>query len=446
VSTSRLTGLLTQPGDWTACFLSDGSPLRWRELLARAAGVQARLVELDGERWAVNLDDSGSFTAALLGCLAAGRTPVLAPAPMLAAAADRLALDGVIEQESTSTRAAQRVVWSEIEPVSVAPGSIDPDASLVLFTSGSTGAPKEVGRRVRNLEAELTALESLWGEGLARCRVFSTVSHRHVYGLLFRVLWPLLEKRAFATFDLEYPEQLLGAASEGNALISSPALLKRVAHLPPASGNWRAIFSSGGMLVGEAVTNATRVFGVCPTQILGSTETSGVGFRSQEPRFRALPGVEVRVTADDLLEVRSEFSGAEGWVPLGDRVRFNDDGTFELLGRADQVAKIEDKRVSLTEIERCLLEHAWVKEAAAVALEDGARQYVGVVVELGDAGRAAFARNGRAAVAAALKAAVRGRVDPVAVPRAFRFPEAMPVDAQGKRQVARLNELFVRKR
>ena len=444
---SRLTGLSALPGDWTVCFGSDGSQYRWRELMAHAAGVRARLLELDGERWAVNLNDTYSFTAALLGCFAAGRTPVLAPAPMLGSAAELLSLDGVIEPESAATQAPQRLVWQQLEPIPAAPlGAIDPLASLVLFTSGSTGVPKEVGRRVRNLEAELTALETLWGEGLRGCRVFSTVSHRHVYGLLFRVLWPLLERRPFATFDLEYPEQMIGAVGAGNALVSSPALLKRVAHLPPGSGEWRAIFSSGGVLAGEAVTDATRVLGVCPTQILGSTETSGVGWRSQAPGFRTLPGVEARIAADDSLEVRSEFSGAVDWVPLGDRVRFNDDGSFELLGRADHVAKIEDKRVSLTEIERCLLEHAWVKDAAAVALEERARQYVGAVVELNDAGRAALKERGRGAVTAALKVAVRGRIDPVAVPRAFRFPDVLPVDAQSKRQVARLKELFARKR
>ena len=443
---SRLTELSAHAGDWTACFGSDGTQYRWRQLLAHAAGVRARLLTLDGERWAVNLNDSYCFTAALLGCLAAGRTPVLAPAPMLASAAERLALDGVIELEPAATQAPQRLVWRDVEPVSASLGPIDPLAQLVLFTSGSTGVPKEVGRRVRNLEAELTALESLWGENLRNCRVFSTVSHRHVYGLLFRVLWPLLERRPFATFDLEFPEQLLGAAGAGNALVSSPALLKRVGHLPPASGEWRAIFSSGGVLAGDAVTDATRVLGVCPTQILGSTETSGVAWRSLEQGFRALPGVETRTTADDVLEVRSEFSGQDTWVPLGDRVRFNDDGSFALLGRADHVAKIEDKRVSLTEIERCLLEHPWVKDAAAVALEESGRQFVGAVVELADAGHAAVKERGRAALTAVLKAAVRGRVDPVAVPRVFRFPDAMPVDAQGKRQVATLKELFARKR
>jgi acyl-coenzyme A synthetase/AMP-(fatty) acid ligase len=443
---SRLTELSAGADDWTACFGNDGTQYRWRALLAQAAGVRARLAPLDGERWALNLHDAYSFTAALLGCLAAGRTPVLAPAPMLATAADRLSLHGVIEPDSVVTEAPQRLAWQQLEPASVPLGAIDPLASLVLFTSGSTGVPKEVGRRVRNLEAELAALESLWGKGLQGCRVFSTVSHRHVYGLLFRVLWPLLERRPFATFDLEFPEQLLGAVGNGNAVVSSPALLKRVGHLPAASGQWRAVFSSGGVLAGDAVTDATRVLGVCPTQILGSTETSGVGWRQLEPRFRALPGVETRTTGDDVLEVRSEFSGQSGWVALGDRVRFNDDGSFALLGRADHVAKIEDKRVSLTEIERFLLEHAWVKEAAAVALEDNGRQYVGAVVELGEAGRAALAERGRAAVAAALKAVVRGKVDPVAVPRAFRFPDAMPVDAQGKRQAARLAELFARTR
>src|SRR5262249_19874158 len=147
--------------------------------------------------------------------------------------------------------------------------------------------------------------------------------------------------------------------------------------------------------------------------------------------FRTLPGVEVRAAADDVLEVRSAFSGQDDWVPMGDRVRFTGDGAFELLGRADHVAKIEDKRVSLTEIERVLSGHAWVKEAAAVALADGVRQYVGAVVELSAGGREALAAQGRAAVASALKAAVRGKVDPVAVPRAFRFPETLPVDAQG---------------
>jgi acyl-coenzyme A synthetase/AMP-(fatty) acid ligase len=275
--------------------------------------------------------------------------------------------------------------------------------------------------------------------------VLATVSHRHVYGLLFRILWPLLERRPFATFDCEYPEQLQGEIGSGNALISSPAMLKRIGHLAAGSGRWRAVFSSGGFLPAEAAADVSRVLGVEPNEVLGSTETSGVAWRTPSSAgFELLPSVEVRASAEELLEVRSPFAGVEGWQAMGDRVAFRADGRFELLGRADRVAKIEDKRISLSEIERRLAEHAYVKDAVAVPLEDEARQYVGAVVELTAAGLEALAARGKRALGTELRAALRGRIDAVALPRAFRFPAAMPVDAQGKRQVAALEQLFAR--
>ena len=63
-------------------------------------------------------------------------------------------------------------------------------------------------------------------------------------------------------------------------------------------------------------------------------------------------------------------------------------------------------------------------------------------MELTGAGREALTAQGKAAVNSALRLSLRGRVDAVALPRAFRYPAALPVDAQGKRQVAALVELF----
>jgi len=277
---------------------------------------------------------------------------------------------------------------------------------------------------------------------LSAAKVYATVSHRHVYGLLFRVLWPLAAQRAFATFDLEYPEQLQGPVSNGQVLVSSPALLKRIGHLPAGEARWRAVFSSGGMLAPEAVADATRVLGVAPIEVLGSTETSGVGWRHAAPRFVAFPSVELRTSADELLEVRSPFSGCDDWLRMGDRVRLHEDGGIELLGRADRIAKIEDKRISLAEIEAQLGAHPWVKDSAAVALDRGGRQQIGAVVELNDRGRTALAERGRAALGRELKAALRGKIDAVAMPRVFRYCDSIPVDAQGKRQAAALAALF----
>lgn len=446
MTTSRLAELLRRAAaGQVVCFDADGAERRLDELVAAAAAVQARLRGLDGERWALNLSGGFELTAALLGCWAARRTPVLAPPPLLATLGGA-ALDGVIETESDQTAAPGRVVWQSLAPSARPLGEIAPSAALVLYTSGSTGAPKQAGRRLANIESELAALEAVFGARLRAARVFSTVSHRHVYGLLFRILWPLLERRPFATFHCEYPEQLLGVVGRGNVLVSSPAMLKRVGHLPAGGGQWSAVLSSGGFLPADAAADVSRVLGAEALEVLGSTETSGIAWRTAgSASFERLASVEVRVASDELLEVRSPFAGVAGWQRTGDRARLSGDGTFELLGRADRVAKIEDKRVSLSEIEQRLLEHGYVKDAAAVALEDGARQYVGAVVELSEAGREALELRGRGAVTAALRASLRGRIDAVAVPRVFRYPHAIPVDAQGKRQVAVLAALFGKK-
>ena len=421
---------------------------RWQELLAAAADVRAHVADTDARRWALNLDDTFQFTAALLGCWAARKVPVLAPRLMLQNDTGTLAFDGVIESGRSAVKAKTRLDWRRLRSTRERIREIAATEQIVLYTSGSTGVPKEVSRYVYNIEAELAVLESLWGH-LVGGRVYSTVSHRHVYGVLFRVLWPLLNRRPFATFDYEYPEQVIGPSTAGHALVSSPALLKRIGHLAHNAGAWSVVFSSGGLLPAQAATDGARVLSVFPVEVLGSTETSGVGWRRQEPAqgaasFVALPNVEVRAGADELLEVRSPFSGKTDWLGMGDRVRFVGDGRFELLGRGDHVAKIEDKRVSLAEIEGCLLGTIWVKEAAAIALHDAARQYVGVALELSEAGAAELARQGRRGMNEMLKAALRSRIDPVGLPRRFRYVAAIPVDAQGKRTQSRLRELFER--
>jgi len=447
MTATALTAALAADTDHVACFARDGTERRWQDLVATAARVYARVARSKGRRWVLNLEDTFEFAAALLGCWAAQKTPVLAPATMLEGSVAALAFDGVIEAGDAATSARERVVWQQLAATRERIGEIAPSAQLVLYTSGTTGVPKEVVRQVHNVEAELAVLELLWGADVGTARVHSTVSHRHVYGMLFSVLWPLLQRRPFATFRLEYPEQLTNGA--GQALVSSPALLKRIGHLPNGASGWRAVFSSGGLLPADAAADTTRVLGTCPIEVLGSTETSGVAWRRQTSAaaatFTAMPRVETRAGEDHLLEASSPFSGQPGWLTMGDQVTFAGRGQFVLLGRADHLAKIEDKRVSLAEIERYLCESEWIEEAAAVALDDGGRQYVGVVVQLNAVGAAELAHRGRRALNQALKAALRTRIEPLGLPRKFRYVDTVPVDAQGKRQRAVLKDLFERR-
>ena len=158
-----------------------------------------------------------------------------------------------------------------------------------------------------------------------------------------------------------------------------------------------------------------------------------------------MPSVETRASSDGFLEARSPFSGQADWLQMGDKIHFLRDGTFELLGRGDQLAKIEDKRVSLAEIERHLLATPWVADAAAVALDDGQRQFIGVVVKLSAAGAERLREDGRRRLADLLKDELRPKLEAVAVPRKFRYVDEIPVNSQGKRVLATLQELFRRR-
>lgn len=443
-----LSGLLSIQSDHIVCFEAHGVERSWREFRETVAGISARLATLPQERWAVETSNSFEYGCALFGCWHAGKTPVLAPSYMLSARGGGVPFDGIIAGSGGGTRWTPNVAIDRVERTELGDPKIAEDSDLVLFTSGSTGQPARVQRGIRNVEAELEVLEFLFGRTMGVGRVYSSVSHEHVYGMLFRLLWPLAAMRAFAASDFEYPENLLGDASGGNTLITSPALLKRLGHLTePVAESWGAVFSSGGLLPETAARDSMRLLGVCPIEVLGSTETSGVAWRRQRERgaaepWHALPGVRVRQAAEDFLEVRSAFVGHDGWHRMGDKVRLRTDGSFKLLGRGDHIAKIEEKRVSLAEVEQCAAEHTWVADAAAVALEDGRRQFVGLVVQLSEPGGAALDKHGRRRVGEELRQALRARLDPVAIPRKFRFVDAIPVSPQGKRQPGLLRELF----
>lgn len=443
-----LSRVLAIQSDHAVCFDRQGLEVHWPEFLQTVAGLKNRLVEHDLRYWALDTADSFEFGCALYACWLAGKTPVLAPEHLLAASLDSLDIEGIVSSQDGGRGDRPLVTFDQVEDSGAVDGIIPTSSDLVLFTSGSTGEPTRVQRTIRHFEAEIAVLESQWGETMGSRPVYSTVSHRHVYGMLFRLLWPLVTQRAFARFDLEFPEHLVGESAQDAILVSSPALLKRIGHLPEqAQVPWQIVFSSGGLLPDYAAKDATRLLGACPVEVLGSTETSGVAWRQQEENgaatlWHALPEVRVRQDDEDYLEVSSPFTGLSGWHRMGDKVRLETLRSFELLGRGDHIVKIEEKRVSLAEIEQQAIDHPWVIDAAAVALDERARQYIGVVLQLNDTGHAELQDLGRKDVNDRIRQWLRKKVDPIAVPKKIRYESEIPVDAQGKRQQATIRKLF----
>jgi acyl-coenzyme A synthetase/AMP-(fatty) acid ligase len=118
-----------------------------------------------------------------------------------------------------------------------------------------------------------------------------------------------------------------------------------------------------------------------------------------------------------------------------------EDGSLRLLGRSDRIVKIEEKRVSLDAVEAALSESGWVEEARVLVL-DGPRTELGAVVVPNALGRELLAREGKRGLNRALRDAVGRHVERTALPRRFRYLEALPENNQGKLPVEALRRLF----
>jgi acyl-coenzyme A synthetase/AMP-(fatty) acid ligase len=110
-------------------------------------------------------------------------------------------------------------------------------------------------------------------------------------------------------------------------------------------------------------------------------------------------------------------------------------GRFRLLGRLDRIIKLEEKRISLPELERALETHPWVAQAALVLLQ-GRRPTLGAVVVTRDAPAE------RALLVRTLKAHLALRFEGLALPKRWRFVRELPFDARGKLTPGALAGLF----
>lgn len=439
ISLSELAMRLGRDGDRTIAQAAEG-PIACAQFLAQVRAWNATFAAQCGTRFALHLEDSVAFAAALFGAWHAGKTVVL-PADNLPATMQLIQahVDGFAGSYPGALQAAT------VATQTPALQSLDPDATqLVLFTSGSSGDPVAIGKTLRQLDTEVAALESRFGESLDGAVVHGTVSHQHIYGLLFRVLWPLSARRPFASSRLGYPEQIAAVAAANPAiLIASPALLRRIPDSldwSPLQASLRAVFCSGGPLPVAAAADILRLWQQPVIEVFGSTETGGIASRGRnDAAWRPLPGVEVRIE-QGLLQVRSAHLPELDWFQTQDRASEAGDG-FDLLGRADRLVKLEERRISLSAIERALEAQPCV-ETSRVLMLSGGRSRIAAVAVPSAAGRDLLAAQGRKALIDRLRGALRGQVDAIAIPRQWRFVEAMPVDSQGKTPEQLLAGLF----
>lgn len=456
--------------DGIACFRG-GTDYSRHDLARRAEDLAALLFEeanaQGAGRWLCHSDDALASAITLLALARAKGCAVMAPNAQ-SETLRRLAhgVCGALVDPDIAVVGVARV----IDPLarlqrSVAnpavPEGIPAATPIAEFqTSGTTGVGKSVPKERSHLEREVAVLEALFGSRIGPdASVFATVSPQHIYGLLFRVLWPIAAQRPFQAGSLRLPQELIPRMAERGAcvLVTTPSFLNRMVEHPDfraLASTCRAVFSSGAPLERSVSDAVADQLGAPPIEILGSTETGGIAYREgQEERggeWKAFPEVLVERDREGRLAVVSPFvsvgetrgDGRRHFV-TGDLCELRSaDGRFVLHGRGDRVVKIAGKRLALPAMEAELLAHPWVGEVALLTLDQGRESRVHAVIVPSQEGRVAMQGEGRALLREALVEHAAKHFDRVVLPRAWRFVAALPRDAQGKLPASALRALF----
>ena len=313
--------------------------------------------------------------------------------------------------------------WRGVSVGGAAPGWLDMDAAasspatfatdgetrgddplLLYFTSGTTSRPKLVSHS--HVSYPVGHLSTLYWLGLQpgdrHLNISSPGWAKHAWSCVFAP-W-LAEASAVvlnqARFDADATLEII--RREAVSTFCAPPtvwrmLIQRDLGERPAA--LRELIGAGEPLNPEVIEQVQAAWGLTIRDGYGQTETTAqIGNTPGQivtpgAMGRALPGYRISLDGaggegevclplgdDRPLGLMTGYWGEDGLQPLegaayhtGDVVSQADDGVYTYVGRADDVFKSSDYRISPFELESVLIEHPAVAEAAVVPSPDPMR-------------------------------------------------------------------------
>jgi fatty-acyl-CoA synthase len=326
---------------------------------------------------------------------------------------------------------------------------------VTILTSGTTGTPKGASRGSPNATAAVSILSSIPLH--ARERVLCAAPLFHQWGYAHFMLGMLLASTLVLQRRFDPEGTLAGIDREQVTCCPMvPIMCRRIVDLPEEvrrrydTSTLRTVPLSGSALPGDLAIRFMDEFGDVLYNLYGSTEVAwaaiaGPGDLREAPGTAGRPprGTELRILGDDdepvgpgvtgRIFVRNSmlFEGytggggkdmVDGLMATGDVGHLDEQGRLFVEGRDDDMIVSGGENVFPQEVEETLLEHAAVREAAVVGVDDedfGQRLRAFVVTDDG-------------VDEATLKAHVKERLARYKVPREVVFLDELPRNATGK--------------
>ncbi|KXU36862.1 hypothetical protein AXK11_03490 [Cephaloticoccus primus] len=439
---------LLLPGS-TDRLIADQPALTHSQWTQHSLQLAAALRSHGVQQAALWFEDAALFSIALFACWRAGITAVLSPdaqahtANSLSGQVDLWLSD--VELPYVSAAKQWRINSSAQLPdeapdvASLAACELNPQHEIILCTSGSSGTPKQIRKHWQQLQLEISALQQQWPmhPDIVDC-VLGSVSVQHMYGLPFRILWPLSAGVMIDRPQRPYPESLQHASLMHPRIVwvASPALLQRLGdqiNWGPLRERIVHIYSAGGPLPLAVSDLLLKHLGQRPVEIYGSSETGVIAFRSGADDWHPFRSVTVSLNAHGALHVQSPWVQTEG-EQTSDGAELTTHG-FRLRERLDRIVKIEGKRIALPILENALSQHPAVSQVhvgSAPNTTTTQAHRLAALVALSTEGLRLLRNKGRAALVNHLRRSLIGQIEPLAIPRIWRFFEQLPVDTQGK--------------
>jgi acyl-CoA synthetase (AMP-forming)/AMP-acid ligase II len=483
VPLSQFTSKSRSP-DTVLCYeqtWKEGICKTWGDFLADTARLRRFIEAQDAqgkdspsEKWILHVEDCWHFLIAFTSLLQC-RKQILLTANISPAYIAEIRTTGaafLTDQTAEDSFNIRELLGPPLSPeekaslASEAVPSINADETIIMmYTSGTTGKPKVVQQRLTEFEQDNRFVLSKWGDEFLKRKLCSTVSQHHIYGLLFSILLPFTAAVPFCRRRIEFPEEFLNFTGDSYMIITVPAFLKRGVEQfgeekagPAVSGEPAAgaaalyeklplkepwIFTSGGVLPPETARKTDRIFGFWPLEVYGSTETSGIAYRQSKNGMEWTPFDNAQISKNDegCLVVRSPYIKDPAGFITGDMADILGDGRFLLKGRADSIVKIEEKRISLPEVESRLLQSGLVSDVCVVAMEDR-RQYLAAALVLNATGKSRFENQEKAGINRYFSEYLLQFFENTVLPKKWRYPDVLPLDAQGKKKKLEIQALF----
>jgi len=298
------------------------------------------------------------------------------------------------------------------------------DVALLLYTSGTTGAPKGVLHTSNTLLANALAFVDHVGTTAEDVSLMSSPL-AHLTGFLYGLIHPIVLGGRAVLQDIWHPEVAAQVIHDEGVTFTMGAT-PFLADLTQTDG-WRRydvgslkrFVSAGAPIPRVLVETAKQHLGAHIISGWGMTENGFVtGTRPGDAPEKvfgtdgmAMRGMEVRVVDDrgqplgpgeeGNLEVRGAFNfvgymkqpesyntDKEGWFGTGDYARMDADGYIRITGRVKDIIIRGGENIPVVEVEELLYRHPAIEDAAIVAMPDprlGERGCAFVTLKAGEA-------------------------------------------------------------